>query len=334
MSPVFTKPNVLVTGGAGFLGSHVCEALLKHNKVICVDNFISGSERNINHLLENQDFEFIRHDMNTPLDFATLPALNRFKVQFQGIQEVWHLACPNTPGKADEHAIETLSVCSMGTLNALKIAQQYNAKFLFASSAVVYGPRTSETPLKEEDEGIVNLFSSCAAYDEGKRFGEMASFMYQQRYQFPVRVARLFGIYGPRMAVGQGNLVADLIDHAITNDDLVLTGNPKAHASLCYVSDVVDALIKMMSETRGFVLLNIGSDQPVTLQDVAQCVVQVTSSTSAIYTQEGSQEKLPLALPDIHKARETISWFPLVPLDDGIRRTYDYILAHKGILGM
>lgn len=163
--PLFTKPNVLVTGGAGFLGSHVCEELLKHNKVICVDNFISGSERNIDHLLSNPDFEFVRHDINQPIDLGTLPALSRFKVAFQGIQEVWHLACPNTPGKADEHSIETLSVCSMGTLQTLQIAQKYNAKFLFASSAVVYGPRRSDTPLKEEDEGIVNLFSSCAAYD-------------------------------------------------------------------------------------------------------------------------------------------------------------------------
>src|SRR3989338_3938944 len=173
--PLFTKPNVLVAGGAGFIGSHLCDELLKHNKVICIDNFVSGSERNIDHLLTNPDFEFIRHDITQPFDLESMPVLARFKIKFQGIQEVWHLACPTSPQDFEQQTLETLYASSVGTINMLDMARKYNAKFLFTSSAVVYGPRRSDTLFfKEEDAGCVDTLSLRACYDEGKRFAETA----------------------------------------------------------------------------------------------------------------------------------------------------------------
>jgi UDP-glucuronate decarboxylase len=335
MSPIFSKPNVLVTGGAGFLGSHLCDELIKKNKIICLDNFISGHEENIDHLMANHDFEFIRHDIVKPIDLEALPALERFKVKFQGVQEVWHLACPTPLKDFKAQSIETLQTNALGTINALEIARRYNAKFLFTSSSVVYGPRKGNNLFyQEEDAGIVEILSERACYDEGKRFAETACFTYQQKYKFPVKIARVFRTYGPRMPLNSGQMVPDFLVNAIDNEDLIIYGDKNLRTSLCYISDIIDGLIKMMSQEQGFLVLNLGSPQDLAEALVAEKAIALAESSSKIVFKDAPVFKTPLGLPNIQKAKEQLGWFPLIPLEQGLKRTYDYTLAQKGIIGI
>lgn len=333
-APVFEKKNILVTGGAGFIGSFLCEKLLKDARVICVDNFVTSQESNIDLLLKNSDFEFIRHDFNIPFDPEAFPELARFKIKFQGIQEIYHLACPTSPKKFDQYRMQTLYANSLAMKNALDLAVRYRAKLLQASASVVYGPRPADNhPYHEDDFGTVNMLSPRSCYDEGKRYAETMCETYRQVHGIEVKIARIFRTYGPRMALFDGQMIPDFITNALDGKDLVIYGDETFKTALVYVADIVDGLIKLMHAPADIGPVNFGSDLDLQLVDVAQRIIEMTGSTSRVKFEPPLLFMTPLGLPDITKAKEKLGWIPLVQLDEGLKRTIDYTIAHKSLLG-
>jgi len=332
-TPVFEKKNILVTGGAGFIGSHLCERLLQDARVICLDNFTTSDVENINHLLKHPDFEFIRHDINTPFDPEQFPELARFRVKFQGIQEIYHLACPTSPKKFDQYRMQTLYANSLGTKHALDLAVRYRSKVVFASSAVIYGPRPADAHVFVETEfGSSDLLSPRACYDEGKRFAESCCVTYKNVHGIDVRIARIFRTYGPRMPLYDGQMISDFITDALDGKDLELYGDETFRTSFVYVSDVVDGMIKLMNAAPDVQVVNIGSDVDVPLIDVAQRIIEMTGSTSKITFKPPLLFMSQLGLPSMTKSKETLGWIPLVTLDDGLKRTIEYTMSHKSLL--
>jgi UDP-glucuronate decarboxylase len=209
---IFERRNVLVTGGAGFIGSHLCDRLVKEANVICLDNFITSDVHNIDHLLRDPHFEFINHDIVTPFDLRSYRELERFKVRFQGIQEIYHLACPISKRHFDDFKIATVLTNSIGMKNVLDIAVEHHAKVLYASSSVLYGPRREDRPfVRETDECHLDHLTTRGAYDEGKRFSEAILQTYADVYGLDVKIARIFRTYGPRMKIFDGNLIPDMV---------------------------------------------------------------------------------------------------------------------------
>ena len=330
---LFEKKNVLVTGGAGFIGSHLCEALLKDARVICLDNFITSSESNIDHLLKNPDFEFIRQDINVPVDLEAFPELARFKLKFQGIQEIYHLACPTSPKKFDQYKMQTLYANSLGMKNVLDLAVKYQAKFLHASTSVVYGSRPVDGHAFREDEiGGGDTLSPRACYDEGKRFAESYAVTYQPVSGLDVRIARIFRTFGPRMPLFDGQMVPDFITNALEGKDLEIYGDETFRTSLVYVSDVVDGLIGIMHAPSGSGPFNLGSDVDVPLLDVARRIIEMTGSSSKITFKPALLFMSQLGLPDLRAVKEKLGWLPLVTLDNGLKQCIDYTVAHKSLL--
>lgn len=330
---VFEKKNVLVTGGAGFIGSHLCEELLKEARVICLDNFTTSDVENINHLLKNADFEFIRQDINTPFDPDAFPELARFKIKFQGIQEIYHLACPTSPKKFDQYRMQTLYANSLGMKNALDVAVRYKARFLYTSTAVAYGPRPADGHFfKEEEFGTSDTLSPRACYDEGKRFGESFCQTYADVHGIDTRIARVFRTYGPRMPLFDGQMIPDFITSALDGKDLEIYGDETFRTSLVYVDDVVDGLHKLMNTADPVKVVNIGSDMDILLSDVARRLTEMTGSRSKIVFKAPLLFMSELGLPDLTRAKERLGWIPLIGLDEGLKRTIEYAMAHKSLL--
>lgn len=329
---IFDKKNVLVTGGAGFIGSHLCDELIKTSKVVCVDNFLSGNERNIDHLLANPDFIFIRHDMTEPLDLLTLPELERFKIKFQGIQEIYNLACPMSPVDFMDNRLASLLANSAAVFQTLEMAKLYQAKLMHFSSSVVYGSREQRDGSKvaENDLGIVDQLSDRACYDEGKRFAETMVNTYRQFHGVNAKIVRLFRIYGPRLPISQGHMIPDFIVNALDNKDLVISGDQNFSSSLCYVSDAVDGVIKLMqSDLSGPV--NIGSEADVNITEVAQQIVKKINSQSKVTYNDSLLFMSQLNLPDTRLAREQLGWMPVVSLDHGLDKTIEDLRSSKSI---
>ena len=219
------KKNILVLGGAGFLGSNLCDYLVNYHHVICVDNFVSGSQKNIDHLLRNPNFEFIKHDIVEPLELEKFSELDKFKVKVHGVAEVYNLACPTSVKNFENDRIKTLETNAWGTRNALEVALKYKAKFLHTSTSTVYGPRTEEMKFFKEDYwGKVNLLSPRACYDEGRRFAETQVATYRQVYNLDTKIMRIFRTYGPRIKLFDVQMVPDFIVDALENRDLVIYG--------------------------------------------------------------------------------------------------------------
>ncbi len=329
---IFDKKNVLVTGGAGFLGSHLCDELVKTCKVICVDNFSTGDEKNIDHLLANPNFEFVRHDITEPIVLEDLPELQKFKIEFQGIQEIYNLACPNSPVNFGKNKVSNLLANSLGMKNMLDLAVKYKAKFMQFSSSVVYGPRRRENPrIAEDDIGKVDILSSRSSYDEGKRFAETMAKNYRDVYGIDTKIIRLFRIYGPRMKLDEGNLVPDFISNALDNKPIKIPGNEKFSSAFCYVKDALDAVLKMM-ETDSPGPINIGSDLDVNITALAEKVIALTESKSEIVYEDEMLFLTSLCLPDITRARNELGWMPIMTLGKGLERTIDDLRASKGLL--
>ena len=325
--------NILITGGAGFIGSHLCDRLIKDNNVICLDNFVGGGHVNkIKHLLQNPNFRFIKHDINEPIDFKSFPELKDFKIKIRGIQEIYHLACPTSAKNFNELRIQTLQTNSTGVLNVLEMACSFNAKMLFTSSAVVYGPRSKEKQVfKEDDVGAVNFTSPRACYDEGKRFAESAIVTYRDVYRVDVKIARVFRTYGPREALFDGQMVPDFVLQAINNKPLVIYGNDQFATSLCEVGDMVGGLVALMnSEEPG--PMNLGHPQKYKLVDLAQKIIQLTGSQSKVEYRPALLFMTALGLPDISLARRKLNWFPVIQVDDGLRKLIDYVRANRILL--
>ena len=331
---IFDKKNILITGGAGFIGSHLCDELIKDNKIICIDNFITGSEENIDHLLQNPNFIFINHNMSEPIDLEGIRELDRFRVKFQGVQEIYNCACPTSPRHFENNIVETALANSLGIKNALDIAVKYKSKFMQMSSSVVYGPRTPEIKFYKEDYvGHVNFTGPRSCYDEGKRFGETLVTTYKQKYGIDTKIARIFRTYGKRMKLNDGQMLPDFVSNALENQPLKIYGDENFSSSFCYVSDIIQGVLKFMqSDESG--PINFGSDIEYKLVDVAKKVIDLTESKSKILFRDPLLFMTPLGLPDISLAREKLSWFPIVLLEEGIQETIDYLKAHKLIIGM
>jgi UDP-glucuronate decarboxylase len=332
---IFDKKNVLVAGGAGFIGSHLCDELIKTCKVICVDNFISGSEKNIDHLLSNPDFSFINHDLAKPLDLNSITGLEKFKVQFQGIQEIYNLACPLSPRHFLDNRLAILDSNSIVTKNLLDLAVQNNAKFLHFSSSVVYGGRDINNihrKTKESDLGVFNHLSTRGCYDEGKRFSETMVKTYQDIYNLDAKMIRVFRVYGPRMSLNDDQLIPDMISNSLDGKDLVIFGDRNFSSSFCYVEDVIDAAIKIInSDIKD--PLNIGSDVDVNLTDLANLIIKETESASKITYEEQKLFLSELVLPDIYRARNELGWMPIVTLENGIKKTIFSLQARSRLQG-
>lgn len=332
-TPIFDKKNVLVTGGAGFLGSHLCERLLKEAKVICIDDFSNSDPQNINHLLQYPDFEFIKYDITKPFDLNTFDELDKFKVKFQGIQEVYHLACPTSPKYFERLRIDTLRANSLSILNTLEQAVQFKAKYLFTSSAVVYGDDVGEREaLQETDQGVVNQLSPRACYDEGKRFAETCVSTYASVYGLETKIARVFTTYGPRMRLFEGHLIPDFIISALEGKDLVIHGDANFATSLCYVTDIVDALVRMMNAEKDVTVANFGGESAIKYTDVAKMIVDMTNSSSQVRFDKPMLFLSRKGAANVHYAKEALGWFPLVRLEEGLRKTIDFVIANKEAL--
>ena len=332
-TPIFEKKNVLVTGGAGFIGSHLCERLLKDAKVICMDDFSNSHAENINHLLQYPDFEFINYDVNKPIDLDSFDELDKFKVKFQGIQEIYHLACPTSPKNFEQLKIHSLWANSMAMLNTLDLAVKYRSKYLFTSSSVVYGDSHDDSSVfKESDLGTVNQLSERSCYDEGKRFAESCVATYSQVYGVDAKIARVFTTYGPHMRLFEGQLIPDFIINALEGKDLTIYGDDTFSTTLCFVSDLVDGLVRLMESGSDVRVVNFGGDSIIRYADVAQKIIEMTRSPAKLVYDKPLAFLSRKGTPDLTYVKETLGWFPLVRLDDGLRKTIDYVIAHKEAL--
>ncbi|HLC64074.1 MAG TPA: NAD-dependent epimerase/dehydratase family protein [Patescibacteria group bacterium] len=325
------KKNILVTGGAGFIGSHLCERLVKDNNVICLDTFVTSQVENIRFLVQNKNFVFIKHDVSEPIDLESFPELKKFQLKVFGISEIYNLACPTSAKNFDKLVLETAKANSLAVKNVLDLAIKYQTKLVHASSAVVYGPRTSNNYVKEDYQGLIDFNSPRACYDEGKRFAETLITTYNNFYQKNFKIARIFRTYGPRLALNDGQMISDFILSALDNKDLVIYGSKDFSTSLCYVDDIVDGLISFMkSEIKG--ALNFGSNVDTLLNDVARKIIQQTSSQSKIVYKKSLDFITQLPLPDIRLAKAKLGWYPLTTLDKGLEKTLEYTRANKQLL--
>ncbi|NQV90361.1 SDR family NAD(P)-dependent oxidoreductase [Candidatus Uhrbacteria bacterium] len=329
----FEHQNILVTGGAGFIGSHLCESLLRDgHRVICVDNFSTGEAKNIETLLQNANFRFIRLDVNQPFELESFAELAAFKLPYQGIQQIYHLACPTSIKNFDQFKIQTLLSNSLGNYYILELAKKYRARILLGSSSVVYGERQDGTPLVgEEEKGIVDHLTPRACYDEGKRFSETMFETYRQVHSLEIRIARIFRTFGPRMPLFDGQLIPDFILNALDGKDLIMYGGREFRTSLSYITDVIDGIVRIMEAKEYAGPVNLGSDVDLPLEDVANKIIALTGSSSVIVDGENFEFLSELALPRIDRAKE-LGWFPLVRLEDGLKQTIEYMKANKLLL--
>lgn len=327
------RKNILVTGGAGFIGSFLVEALLREgNNVICIDNFSTGHIRNIEPYLQNPHFQFIKHDITQPIDLNELSELEPFEIKFKGIQGIYHLAVPTSIKNFEKYRKETALANSRGTELMLEQAVKYKARFLLGSSSVVYGERNGEDQVSEEVMGKVNHLSDRAVYDEGKRFAETLTIMYAKEHGIDARIARIFRVYGPRMALFDGHQIPDFALAAINGEDITVNVALDFHTSLLYVSDAVSGLISYMESPTKEAVLNIGSDSDLTMNQIIDKIQEIVGSSVGINEAEKHNFLSELALPDIKKAKEELGWLPLVRLEDGLKKTIDYVRANKILL--
>lgn len=326
---IFDKKNILVVGGAGFIGSHLCDHLVKTSKVICIDNYISGKVDNIEHLLENPNFIIIKANANQLTDLEKFPELEKFQIKFQGIQEIYNLACPTIRKDFEKNIVSTLLSNSASVYNTLEIARTYQAKYLFASSSAVYGdPLSGQDLLEESYWGFIDFLGPRSCYNEGKRFAESLCMNYGHHFNIPVKIARIFNTYGPRMRLSSGRMIPDFVKTASMNQDMIIYGDGSEVDSYCYVSDMVDGLVKLMdSATVGAV--NLGSPEKCSIMEIAKKIIKYTNSSSSIKF----QEKLPYlnipGLANINLAKKELGWFPITSLDEGLNKTVANMLGSK-----
>lgn len=326
------RKNVLVAGGAGFIGSHLCDQLVEANNVICIDSFITGQEENIDPLLQNPHFKFVRHDLSEPLALNDLPELETFKVRFQGVQEIYNLACPTSPRDYNQLPLETLRANAEATRQLLDLAAAYKSKFLHASTSAVYGEPTDKTPFPETYWGFIDPVGPRSCYNEGKRFAESLVVNYGAHRGIDFRIARIFNTYGPRMKVHDGRVIPDLISHALTGRALTIYGSPSDSSTFCYISDMVDGILKLMGHEPG--IYNLGSIELTNYGHVAELVLKLTGVQLPVESAPPLPYLARQGVPDITKVKEALGWFPLVPLEEGLRHTIAYVRAHQGLLGV
>ena len=323
------QKNILVLGGAGFIGSHLCDRLVAKNRVICVDNFISGRRENIEHLLQNENFLFINEDINNLFDLEKFKELEKFQIKIRGIQEIYNLACPTAPKDFTQNTVLTAWTNSIGTIRALDLAVRYKAKLLHFSSSVVYGPRNDQEPIQKESKFYPSSpLTPRACYDEGKRFAEALIYTYRQFYNIDAKILRIFTTYGPRMPLFVGHMIPDFIVAALDNKPLVIYGDENFTTTLCYINDVIDATLKMMASKESGPF-NIGSPEEFKISEIAQRIIKMNKSKSEIQYADPLLFMARLGIPDISLAREKLQWFPIMTLEQGLEETVLYGKAHR-----
>jgi len=303
--------RILVTGGAGFLGSHLCERLLAAgHEVICVDNCYTGTKQNIQHLFANPLFEFIRHDVTFPL--------------YIEVNEIYNLACPASPIHYQFDPVQTTKTSVHGAINMLGLAKRIKAKILQASTSEVYGD-PSMHPQREEYWGNVNPIGPRSCYDEGKRCAETLFFDYHRQLRLRIKVGRIFNTYGPRMHPNDGRVVSNFIVQALRGQPITLFGDGSQTRSFCYVDDLIDALIRLMDSPDDFTgPVNLGNPREFTILELAEAVIRLTGSSSRIVFGPLPQDDPRQRQPDISLARKTLEWEPRTPLDKGLTHTIEY----------
>jgi UDP-glucuronate decarboxylase len=311
------RKRVLVTGGAGFIGSHLCERLLEQDAdVLCVDNFFTGVKDNIAHLIGNAHFELMRHDVTFPL--------------YVEVDEIYNLACPAAPIHYQFDPVQTTKTSVHGAINMLGLAKRVKAKILQASTSEVYGdPKVH--PQTEDYWGNVNPIGFRSCYDEGKRCAETLFFDYHRQHKLRIKVARIFNTYGPRMHPNDGRVVSNFIVQALKGEPITIYGKGSQTRSFCYVDDLVDALIRLMATPDGFTgPVNLGNPGEFTMVELAKKVLALTGSKSELVYKPLPEDDPMQRKPDIGLAARELGWKPTIPLDDGLRRTIDYFRAREG----
>jgi UDP-glucuronate decarboxylase len=308
--------RILVTGGAGFLGSHLCDRLIEAgHEVLCVDNFFTGSKKNIEHLLPHVKFELLRHDVTFPL--------------FVEVDEIYNLACPASPIHYQFDPVQTTKTSVHGAINMLGLAKRLNAKILQASTSEVYGD-PAKHPQTEDYWGNVNPIGIRSCYDEGKRCAETLFFDYLRQHQLRIKVIRIFNTYGPRMHPNDGRVVSNFIVQALRGEDITIFGDGSQTRSFCYVEDLVDGMIKMMHSSNLLTgPVNLGNPNEFTILELAQKVIELTKSKSRLVFKSLPQDDPKQRQPDIDLAKQELDWQPSIELETGLMKTITYFKDHE-----
>ncbi|GGK74785.1 NAD-dependent dehydratase [Amphritea balenae] len=300
-----------MTGGAGFLGSHLCDRLLSEgHDVLCVDNLYTGTKDNIKHLIANPFFELMRHDVTTPL--------------YVEVDEIYNLACPASPIHYQYDPVQTTKTCVHGSINMLGLAKRLNARIFQASTSEVYGDPKAH-PQSETYWGHVNPIGSRSCYDEGKRCAETLFFDYHRQHDLDIKVARIFNTYGPRMHPNDGRVVSNFIVQALHNQPITVYGSGNQTRSFCYVGDLIESFIRMMETDSGFTgPVNLGNPQEFSILELAEKVIEMTGSSSRVEFKSLPQDDPVQRQPDISLARNTLDWEPVTTLEQGLEKTIQY----------
>ncbi len=308
---MLSSKKILVTGGAGFLGSHLCERLLESgHQVLCLDNYFTGDKRNVRHLLSNPYFELIRHDVTFPL--------------YVEVDEIYNLACPASPIHYQHDPVQTTKTSVHGAINMLGLAKRTGAKILQASTSEVYGDPVVH-PQQESYWGNVNPIGLRSCYDEGKRCAETLFFDYHRQHDLRIKIMRIFNTYGPRMHPNDGRVVSNFIVQALSNKPITIYGDGKQTRSFCYVDDLIDGMVRLMESGDDFTgPVNIGNPREFTMLELAQVVLKVSDSNSELVFEPLPSDDPKQRRPDISLASEALGWQPSIHLEQGIERTVDY----------
>ncbi|UCH12388.1 MAG: SDR family oxidoreductase [Candidatus Omnitrophota bacterium] len=311
--------KILLTGGAGFIGSHLCDLLIRNgHSVICIDNLITGKKENIQHLLSNPNFKFIQHDV-------TKQIRPKEKVDY-----VLHFASPASPVDYLKYPIKTLKVGSLGTHNALGVAKKYKAKFMLASTSEIYGdPLVNPQP--ETYYGNVNCIGPRGVYDEAKRFAEAITLAYHKKHGIDVKIVRIFNTHGPRMRKNDGRAIPNFIDQALKKEPLTVYGDGSQTRSFCYISDMIDGIYKLMNSNLNDPV-NIGNPDEITILELAKRIIELTSSKSKIAYKPLPADDPKVRRPDITLAKKKLNWQPKVNLEEGLKKTIDWFKNQGGLL--
>ncbi len=301
----------MVTGGAGFLGSHLCERLVKESQhVLCLDNFITGSKANIKHLLNETNFELLQHDLVNPI---ILP-----------VDQIYNLACPASPVQYQSNPIKTIKTNLLGAINMLELAKKANATILQASTSEIYGDPTMH-PQKEDYWGNTNPIGPRACYDEGKRCAETLFFDYYRQAKTRIKVVRIFNTYGPKMDLNDGRVISNFVVQALTNQDITIYGKGNHTRSFCYVDDLTEGLIRMMNSPDNFIgPVNLGNPDEISILEVAKLILRLTQSKSNLIFRDLPQDDPGRRQPDIGLAKERLDWQPTLNLKKGLIQTIEY----------
>jgi UDP-glucuronate decarboxylase len=307
--------RVLVTGGAGFLGSHLCERLVEEgHDVLCLDNYFTGSKHNVDHLMDYKNFELMRHDVTFPI--------------FVEVDQIFNLACPASPVHYQYNAVKTIKTSVMGAINVLGLAKRVKARVLQASTSEVYGD-PAEHPQKESYWGNVNCIGIRSCYDEGKRVAETLFYDYHRMNEVDIRIIRIFNTYGPRMHPHDGRVVSNFIVQALNGEDITIYGDGSQTRSFCYVTDLIDGMVRMMNQETELGPVNLGNPGEFTIRELAEQVIDLTGSSSRLIFKDLPSDDPKRRCPDITLAKRALGWEPTVKLREGLQKTIEYFRTHR-----